>query len=231
VARIMYDSNRPSAIPRNARMVAGYVDGLYRWSAADWALFPDAVRVEITALGLDIGTVLNLEPNGYWPSDLGVGWVQRARRRGVDPSIYCNYRNHLHLVRAAFDRAKVPHPNFWVAEYDGVALVPPGCVAKQFAAPEGTGSARAPGHYDVSIVNDFWPGVDMTPDKEEEDHMIKIVKSDQGPEHYVLTFGPGAKITKDHIPDEYTLELLTTLTGLEPEDAPKAYLDYIADLG
>lgn len=145
-------------------MVAGYTDGRYAWSAADWARFPDADKVTITALGRDNATVLNLEPNGYWPADLGVAWVRRARARGVDPSIYCNYRNHLRLVKAAFDRAGEPYPHFWVAEYDGVTVIPEGCVAKQFAAPEGTGAAHTPGHYDLSIVADYWPGVDPAPE-------------------------------------------------------------------
>jgi hypothetical protein len=158
--RTMYDSITPAAIPRDAQMVAGYVDGLYAWKQADWDRFPRAVKVTITALGLDQGVVLNLEPNGYWPSDLGVGWVRRARARGVDPTIYCNYRNHLHLAQAAFDRAKEPRPHFWVAEYNGVQNIPTGCIAKQYAAPEGTGAARAPAHYDISIVADHWPGVD-----------------------------------------------------------------------
>lgn len=162
--RTMYDSISPEAIPRNAQMVAGYIDGRYAWSAEDWARFPEAVKVTITALGLDHGVCLNLEPNGYWPADLGVGWVQRARGRGVDPSIYCNRRNHLHLVQAAFDRAGVERPHFWVAEYDGIATIPDGCVAKQHSAPEGTGLAKAPAHYDISIVADFWPGVDKGED-------------------------------------------------------------------
>jgi hypothetical protein len=174
--RTMYDSISPAAIPRNAQMVAGYIDGLYAWKPSDWDRFPNAVKVTITALGLDHGVCLNLEPNGYWPSDLGVGWVRRARKRGVDPTIYCNYRNHLHLVRAAFDKAGEPHPHFWVAEYNGVQNIPPGCVAKQYAAPEGTGTAKAPAHYDISIVADYWPGVDgddMPSAKEIVDELFK----------------------------------------------------------
>lgn len=166
--RILYDSITPSAIPRDAKMVAGYVDGLYRWTDEDWALFPNAVHVTITALGHDNAVVLNLEPNGYWPADLGVGWVLRARARGVDPTIYLNYRNHLALVQAAFDRAGVPRPHFWVAEYNGVQNIPDGTIAKQYAAPEGTGAAHTPGHYDLSIVADHWPGIDTGDDMSEE---------------------------------------------------------------
>jgi len=182
----MFDSISPAAIPRNAKMVAGYIDGLYAWEQSDWDMFPNAVKVEITALGLDHGVVLNLEPNGYWPSDLGVGWVRRRRARGVDPAIYCNYVNHLHLVQAAFDRAGEPYPHFWVAKYDGVAVIPPGCIAKQYAAPEGSGTAKAPAHYDISVVAEHWPGVDSgarpaggagSPDTEELDMIIELPPS------------------------------------------------------
>lgn len=175
MTRIMYDSVSPRAIPRDAKMVAGYIDGRYAWSAADWGLFPSAVHVPITALGRDDGIVLNLEPNGYWPSDLGVGWVRARRAKGVDPTIYLNYRNHLHLVRAAFDRAREPHPHFWVAEYNGVANIPPGTVAKQFAAPEGTGAAKSPGHYDISVVVDFWPGIDQPKEEKVTDDEANMI--------------------------------------------------------
>lgn len=69
---------------------------------------------------------------------------------------------------------------------------------------------------------------------EEEDYMTKIVKSDQGPEHYVLTFGPGTKVTKDHIPSEDILNLLLRLRGESVDDVEvrtQADLDYIANLG
>ncbi|SDK29894.1 hypothetical protein SAMN04488074_10598 [Lentzea albidocapillata subsp. violacea] len=178
--RTMYDSVSPRAIPRTAQMVAGYIDGLYAWSAEEWGLFPNASKVTITALGRDHGVVLNLEPKGYWPADLGVGWVQRARRRGIDPTIYCNYRNHLHLVRAAFDRAGVARPHFWVAEYDGVQNIPAGCVAKQHTAPEGTGRAKAPGHYDISIVADVWPGVDGDNDMALTDQFARYPHENDG---------------------------------------------------
>lgn len=39
MTRTMYDSTNPGAIPASAALVAGYVDGLYRWSDAAWARF------------------------------------------------------------------------------------------------------------------------------------------------------------------------------------------------
>lgn len=158
--RIMYDSTRPAAIPTNAEMVAGYVDGIYRWRPEDWARFPRAVKVEISAIGTDRGTVVDVEQGCVWPPENAVPWVQRARARGVDPTVYCNWMNDLGPTRAAFDRAGVAQPHYWVAKYDGIAEIPKGTVGKQYRAPEGPTWAPAPGHYDMSAIADYWPGVD-----------------------------------------------------------------------
>lgn len=158
--RIMYDSTRPSAIPADAEMVAGYVDGIYRWKPEDWARFPNAVKVEISAIGTDRGTVVDVETGCVWPPENAVPWVQRARARGVDPTVYCNWLNDLGPTRAAFDRAGVTQPHYWVAKYDGIAEIPKGTVGKQYRAPEGPTWAPAPGHYDMSAMADYWPGVD-----------------------------------------------------------------------
>lgn len=162
--RIMYDSTRPAAIPTSAEMVAGYVDGIYRWRPEDWARFPRAVKVEISAIGTDRGTVVDVEQGCVWPPENAVPWVQRARARGVDPTVYCNWMNDLGPTRAAFDRAGVAQPHYWVAKYDGIAEIPKGTVGKQYRAPEGPTWAPAPGHYDMSAIADYWPGVDGAED-------------------------------------------------------------------
>jgi len=48
--RTCYDAIHPANIPTNAQMVAGYVDGRYAWSAADWARFPHSVKARIAGL-------------------------------------------------------------------------------------------------------------------------------------------------------------------------------------
>lgn len=156
----MYDSTRPAEIPADAQMVAGYVDGMYAWGPQDWARFPHAVHVEISAVGTDRGTVVDVEVGCVWPPESAVPWVRRARARGVDPTVYCNWSNDLQHVKAAFIRAGEPEPHYWVARYDGQAEVPEGTVGKQYQAPEAPGAAQAGGHYDVSSMADYWPGVD-----------------------------------------------------------------------
>lgn len=154
--RTMHDSVNAKDIPRNAAMVGGYVSGQFRWSAADWALFPNAVHVRIaTQANINDGNCLDVEP-GDATADQSVDWVLMRRRAGLDPSVYCNQLNGWDAIKAAFRRRGVTEPHYWVARYDGSALIPGGAVAKQYANPPLHGQ----GHFDLSIVADFWPGVD-----------------------------------------------------------------------
>ena len=157
--RTMYDSVTAPRIPATAGMVAGYVDGAYRWSASDWARFPAAVKVRIAVFAsTNDGHVLDVERYDATPAQ-AVGWVQRRRAAGVDPTVYCGYSTNGYswaLVINAFKTAGVPEPHYWVAAYpgNGPALYP-GAVAHQYADPVTSG-----GDYDLSVVADYWPGVD-----------------------------------------------------------------------
>lgn len=150
----MYDSITAADIPAGAAMVAGYVDGIYRWSDADWARFPIAVKVRIAVSAFtNDGHVLDQETGNATP-DQAPGWVQLRRATGADPSVYTNLNNWARL-RAAFQAQGVPEPHYWIAEWTGVPHSIPGTVACQYANPVFSG-----GHYDLSLVDDFWPGVD-----------------------------------------------------------------------
>src|ERR1700742_166797 len=89
--RTMYDSVTPSAIPRSARMVAGYLPpSRYAWSAAEWGMFPQARKVRIAIFAnVNDGHVLDVEPGDATPAE-APGWVVMRRRAGVEPSVYCN---------------------------------------------------------------------------------------------------------------------------------------------
>lgn len=169
MTRTMYDAVTAANIPGDARMVAGYIDRivLAPWSAADWGRFPNAVKVTIVKkASTNDGHVLDVEPGDATPAQ-APGWVQMRREAGADPTVYMN-ASTWPAVRQAFIDQGVAQPHYWVAKYDGVASIPAdwlalGCVAKQYAGNV------APG-IDLSIVVDFWPGVDgeeadMTPDE------------------------------------------------------------------
>ncbi|HET9889666.1 MAG TPA: hypothetical protein VFQ42_04120 [Mycobacterium sp.] len=153
--RTLYDSVTPSAIPANAALVGGYVDGAYAWSDADWARFTHAVKVRIACFPrTNDGHVLDVEQGDATPVQ-APGWVTMRRNAGVDPTVYCNVSTW-NAVALAFTNAGVAAPHYWIAQYDGKAVIPSGAVAKQYNDPPGSG-----GNYDISAVADFWPGVDQ----------------------------------------------------------------------
>lgn len=158
MARTMYDSDQASAIPATARMVAGYIDGdRGRWSQADWDRFPNATKVRIVRRdSTNDGDVIDCEEGVVWPPDRAVNWVIMRRLAGAIPSVYCNQLNGLPLVRRAFQDRGVADPPYWVARYNGVEEIPSGTIAKQYANE----FLHQQGHFDLSIVADFWPGVD-----------------------------------------------------------------------
>lgn len=152
--RKMYDSVTASDIPTNCDLVAGYIDGYYRWSDADWARFPNQVKVHIaTNPATNDGIVIDTEQGDATPQT-AVSWVQMRRRAGKDPTVYCS-RSEWQAVIDAFNAARVPQPHYWIADYDNQQQLYAGAVAKQYAD-----AAMVGGHYDASIVADHWPGVD-----------------------------------------------------------------------
>lgn len=153
----MYDAVTASNIPAGAAMVAGYIDRikLLPWSAADWARFPNAVKVTIVKkASTNDGHVLDVEPGDATPAE-APGWVRMRRAAGADPTVYCN-TSTWPSVRAAFRSANTAEPHYWLARYDGKPAwdsgwAAAGVVAKQYQ--------NTPG-FDLSSVADFWPGVD-----------------------------------------------------------------------
>lgn len=152
--RTMYDSVDASAIPADAELVAGYVNGPYAWSQDAWSRFPHARAVPIaTRADYDGGIVLDVENGDATPQQVA-GWLKLRRRHGVDPSVYVQ-ESQWEAVRQACWSARVAEPHYWVAHWDAGTDIPAGAVALQHT--------NTPG-YDVSSVADYWPGVDPLPE-------------------------------------------------------------------
>ncbi|MGW4527274.1 hypothetical protein [Amycolatopsis sp. NPDC004378] len=156
--RIMYDAVTAGNILKKDRrpaLVAGYVDRikLAPWSAADWALFPDALKVRIVKKpSTNDGHVLDVEVGDATPAQ-APGWARMRRQSGfAHPVVYCN-RSTWPKVRAAFAEQGVAPPLYWIATATGRAEIPDGAIAAQYLLDV------APG-IDISVVADFWPGVD-----------------------------------------------------------------------
>src|SRR5687768_14431314 len=108
MTRLMFDSTSPWDIPLDAEMVAYYVDGLYAWPQSWLDMFPNAVKVGISAIGRNTAVVGDVEVGCIWPPRNAVPWVQRARRDGYDPTIYVNELNDWGPTRQAFIDAGEP---------------------------------------------------------------------------------------------------------------------------
>lgn len=161
----MYDSIDPTAIPADAAMVAGYVDGIYGpnhaafnqpgWDADAWARFPNAVKVGIAVKPwTNYGQVGDVETGDMTP-DGALGWVRMRRAAGQDPTLYSSSYAWQQIV-IVFAQAGEPLPHWWEATLDGTFPWDGRQVAIQ-----GQGEAQTGHHYDLSQVLDYWPGVDV----------------------------------------------------------------------
>jgi hypothetical protein len=131
------------------------VDGLYAWSPTGWARFPNAVKARIAVFATtNDGHVLDVEQGNATPAE-SVDWVLGRRRAGIDPTVYMN-TSTWPTVRAAFQARGITEPHYWVAQYDGLAVIPAGAVGKQYYNNDTLG-------YDLSTFPDYWPGVDQQP--------------------------------------------------------------------
>jgi hypothetical protein len=146
----MLDSVSSGSIPIGTRVVAGYVDGRYRWGPGDWARHANAVHVGIAVFPTtNDGLVLDVERGDATPAQ-APAWCNLRRGAGVNPWVYCS-AGLVAAVRAAFASDGARPPLFWVADWNGQAVLPPGAVAHQYAAI---------GPYDLSVLLDRVDGLD-----------------------------------------------------------------------
>ena len=155
--RIMYDSVTPRNILNHTTtptMVAGYANGRYKWSDADWALFPNAVKVRIAVRAYELNAhVLDCELGDATPAECPL-WARERRARGGTPIIYCN-RSTWPIVITAFDNSRTERPLFWIATGSGRAEYPSGTIGAQYLLDwQGV---------DVSAMADYIPGIDPDP--------------------------------------------------------------------
>jgi LysM repeat protein len=144
--KIMYDSVNASKIPPRAEVVAGYVDGKYRWSDSDWDRFGDALRIGICVdPHHNLGDVLDIEPGDSEPAQ-AVDWTIKRRNSGIEPVLYTNTSTKPFVTNEFYLR-KVKEPEYWIAVWNGRGEIPAGSVAHQFQNCSG---------FDLSTVTDEW---------------------------------------------------------------------------
>ena len=154
--KTLYDAALTKNIPTDATLVAGYDDGkLYTWSAADWARFPNATLIHITATGETLTShVADIEPGDLTPAD-AADWLRRRLAAGITtdtniPTLYCN-QSSLPAVRAACHGFAW---QLWLADPTGTAHLADGSMATQYSWA---------GKYDTSLVDDRWSPLGAVP--------------------------------------------------------------------
>ena len=92
--RVMFDSTNPSAIPADAEIVGGYIDGPQsQWPAEAWTMFPRAalVRINVTGDPSHGGDELDVERFDATPDHAPAWFDERTRAGHVGGlSIYCS---------------------------------------------------------------------------------------------------------------------------------------------
>lgn len=151
----MYDSTTWSQIPRDAAIVAGYIDGLYAWPDTAWNSFPSAQKVTITVLGTKGAKVADCETGDLTPeqaANWAVGELWNLRR----PTIYSN-RSTWPAVCQALEslHVRVDDVDWWAADPTGTPHLVEGSVATQYAWNQlGQTGGR---NVDISLTNGQWP--------------------------------------------------------------------------
>lgn len=163
MSRTLYDSTTATDIPKSAKMVAGYVDGLYKTADALRQRFPKATVVTITVLGTPGAHVCDTEPGNIGVTG-AVRWAKAEIKAGRKPTLYCMASMWPQVKTAVANAGISGQLAYWIAQYDGKAVIPRGAVAKQHLhGDKNNPGSYSGGHYDVSIVADYWPGVDPDP--------------------------------------------------------------------
>lgn len=159
MTRIMYDSVTVSAIPSDARAVAGYVDG-------DWPTFHLLGRFKANRLSIAVhsdadAACLDIEA-GDATAGQAAGWVARQINRGQKTPVLYASRDTLPAVLRELRAAGIPRRQVrvWSAHYtDQPHICAPGSCGAAFTADATQWTDKALGrNLDESLLSDsFFP--------------------------------------------------------------------------
>jgi hypothetical protein len=157
----MADSTNAQDIPQGQfQLVAGYIDGAYRWSDHDWAIHKDSIQVRICAVTVDVTAhVADIEAGALKPID-GAQFIKDKTARGEHPSLYFSESRLTEVENQLRASGLDPYHgwSWWRANWNNNPNDGGPGVAHQYANPALTGA-----HYDLSSVADYWEGVDPAP--------------------------------------------------------------------
>ena len=153
VPTVMFDSVVPDHLPRDAKHVAGYVDG--EWPTYDYLRkhWPHAHVTSIATWKTFTADVLDVEKGNAMPFE-APEWVVAMRKLGKRPIIYCS-RSNMDAVLHAFKATNVPVPFFWIADFTNKPHLVEGSIATQWA--DGSVYPGLAAGCDTSIVSPNFP--------------------------------------------------------------------------
>ena len=147
----LFDSVDVSAIPRDARQVAGYLDGAFANYTELVRAFPRADHLSITTGGDLRARCCDVEGGDLTPAEAAL-WVRRKLHLGQRPRIYTSLDNWSNVIDAMAGAGVAENTVWWwIAEWTGHAHTIPGAACVQYASP-GYG-LPVTHHYDVSEVH------------------------------------------------------------------------------
>src|SRR5579864_138190 len=210
--RKVYDSTNPADIPVGVERL-GYCDGIYGpggsdpngWTDADLA---NCLAQIATQPGHDRGQIIDVERFDISPQQ-APGEVQRRRDVGIDPTVYVSF-NAWAGVRQIFQALNVTEPHYLVADYDNNPTIPQDAIGKQYQ-----NSPLSGGHYDVSNVVEFWPGVDS---KSMEDGMQTFFIKAGDPVLWIP--GPNQITLFNLVADKSTVDVQLYATNTDGKPVP-----------
>lgn len=158
------------ALPRGAQ-AAGYTTGSadIRWTAADWASHPGAVRIDQDASATDhTADVLDVENGAAIPAECP-GWYRAAlasyeagRRPGQrHPAIYCSLFTLPAVANALVSAGITSGPGLWLANWNlseagAAALVTYGSATPFPVTGVQYSDQGGGGAYDLSVFSSAW---------------------------------------------------------------------------
>lgn len=150
--RLMVDSVVPGILPVNVGLVAGYVNGKYKWKKADWDRFPDSQHVRYNVTGEpNRGNALDVERYDATAADAPKWWDSVTWCPKADLAIYCNRSTVPSVISAMGKRPWV----LILATLDGSRPVSQN--GKMVSAVQSWGAKQLGTNIDISeVFNNTW---------------------------------------------------------------------------